>query len=250
MFKRKRDELKKETKPRSFEEILYPGWKDWCFAKNQENRTSSLRADPGFVNNDSLQLLQKRLLLSENYLNVLFLSKNSNRKNYELGIRDPQALKVLFLVENFRPWKELSGVPGETNLNSLDLAFEEKTAKLFLRMMKAMNFSQEEFMVYPLESQGLKDQLTPLENDIREISHFFRPEIIVTLGAQATHKFLKITDRLSLIHGKFFLKELGEGYSVQVTPLFHPSIIEANLNMKKTAWLDMQKIMKFLKKIP
>jgi uracil-DNA glycosylase family 4 len=60
---------------------------------------------------------------------------------------------------------------------------------------------------------------------------------------------LKSTDRLAQVHGQFFSRKIGEK-TFQVVPLFHPSIIETNQNMKKTAWADMQKIMKHLKKLP
>lgn len=70
------------------------------------------------------------------------------------------------------------------------------------------------------------------------------------LRGEPPSKILKSNDRLSLVHGEFFTRKIGDETSIQVVPLFHPSIIETNQNMKKTAWVDMQKIMKHLKKLP
>jgi uracil-DNA glycosylase family 4 len=71
----------------------------------------------------------------------------------------------------------------------------------------------------------------------------------VTLGANSTHKILKVQDRLTQLHGQFFNRKIENIGTFIVVPLFHPSIIENNQNMKKTAWTDMQKIMKQLKKL-
>jgi hypothetical protein len=40
-----------------------------------------------------------------------------------------------------------------------------------------------------------------------------------------------------------------EGCDIQVAPLFHPSVIASNINMKKSTWADMQKIMQALGKV-
>ncbi len=82
------------------------------------------------------------------------------------------------------------------------------------------------------------------------IAAFYKPEVIVTLGAKATHKILKGQERLAMVHGQFFVRKIENVGTMTIVPLFHPSIIESNQNMKKTAWSDMQKIMQHLKKLP
>ncbi|HLW56502.1 MAG TPA: hypothetical protein VKY27_03900, partial [Bacteriovoracaceae bacterium] len=89
-----------------------------------------------------------------------------------------------------------------------------------------------------------------LFEDIVKLTKEYRPLVIITLGAKATSAVLKTNDRLAQVHGQFFNRKLIDSYEVQVVPLFHPNIIETNQNMKKTAWIDMQKIMKYLKKLP
>ena len=158
----------------------------------------------------------------------------SNKKNVE----------VIFVTETLRPFEEVSPELKGTFLDQLLCGFPLKTAELFERMILAMKLNPEEVILYPSESSGQE-----LFADVVKLTNEFRPKVIMSLGAKATSSVLKNKERLSLIHGQFFSRETSFG-EVQVVPLFHPNIIETNQNMKKTAWMDMQKVMKFLKKIP
>ena len=155
-------------------------------------------------------------------------------------------VKVLFVTEKFRSWDEASAELKSGFINELIVAFPLKTAELFERMIAAMKLGPQEVMIFPVEGMDAQD----FSEDVMTVAASFRPLVIVTLGAKATSKILKSNDRLSLVHGQFFTRKLSEGQTSQIVPLFHPSIIETNQNMKKTAWTDMQKIMKFLKKLP
>jgi len=57
-------------------------------------------------------------------------------------------------------------------------------------------------------------------------------------------------DRLATIHGEIVDLSLkliqDQAYFFNMMPLFHPQILLINPNMKKTAWADMQKAMRFL----
>lgn len=176
--------------------------------------------------------LAKHLSLSD-YLEVLLRGKN------------PGTVKAFFVTENFRPWKEVQPELKGNFLDELLLGLAPKTAELFHRMIGAMKLPPEEVLIYPIEAQG-----RDLSEEVMSIAATFKPEVMITLGALATNKILKGNDRLSLIHGQFFTRKVAGAGDFQVVPLFHPSIIESNQNMKKTAWSDMQKIMKALKKLP
>jgi Uracil DNA glycosylase superfamily len=152
---------------------------------------------------------------------------------------------VLFVTETFRNEDEVAPELKEGFVNELIRGFPVKTAELFERMILAMKLIPDEVVLYPVEADG-KD----LSGEVMSIIGFMRPEVVITLGAKATHKILKNNDRLTLIHGQFFKRTINTDVSFQLVPLFHPSIIETNQNMKKTAWADMQKIMKHLKKLP
>lgn len=162
----------------------------------------------------------------------------------DLLLGNKKNVEVIFVTESLRNFAEVSGELKGTFIDQLLCGFPLKTAELFERMILAMKLVPEEVILYPSESSG-----QDLFADLLKLTSEFQPKVIMSLGAKATSTVLKNKDRLSLIHGQFFARETAFG-SVQVVPLFHPNIIETNQNMKKTAWADMQKVMKFLKKIP
>ncbi|MEA9355425.1 uracil-DNA glycosylase family protein [Bacteriovorax sp. PP10] len=80
----------------------------------------------------------------------------------------------------------------------------------------------------------------------------FKPNIVVSLGATVTNILLGKREKLSGIHGQFFDKTLtlnNESYTYQVMPIFHPDFLIINPNMKRTAWIDLQKVMERVGKI-
>lgn len=192
-----------------------PGWDDLEHFESAENLKAHLRLEP----------------------RLLEIVLNGKR---------PKDVKALFVSETFRSWEEVSPELKSGLIDELLAGFPLKTAELFERMIRAMKLEAAEVLIYPVEGQDEVD----FAKDVMEIAAFYQPEVIITLGAKATHKILKSNDRLSLVHGQFFNRRMGEKGNFQVVPLFHPSIIETNQNMKKTAWADMQKIMKHLKKLP
>ncbi len=174
------------------------------------------------------------------------LSLDSRLAEIQLKDKVPKDVKVIFVTETFRNWEEVEADLQTGFINELITGFPLKTAEFFERMIKGMKLTPEEVIIYPVEGS---DSLE-LAGEVMKIAAFYRPEVIITLGARATQKILKSNDRLSMVHGQFFNRRVGEGENFQIVPLFHPAIIETNLNMKKTAWADMQKIMKHLKKLP
>lgn len=186
----------------------------------------------GIFSFNDVASLKSKLSLEANFLNILFQNKSR------------ESVKVIFVTETFRKWSEVEPELKEGFINELLTGFPSKTAELFLRMITAMKLDASEVVLYPVEGDEKN-----LAEEVMGIAGFFQPEVIITLGAKATQKVLKSNDRLSLIHGQFFQRNVGELGSFQVVPLFHPSIIETNQNMKKTAWTDMQKIMRHLKKL-
>lgn len=180
--------------------------------------------------NDLLQGLS----LERETLDVLFKGKNAGQ------------IRIMFVTENIRAWNDFKGELKNNFIDELLTGFPLKTAEFFERMIMAMKLEASEVMVYPVE----KDEATDLSGEVVRIALHLKPELVVTLGAKATQRILKSNDRLSLIHGQFHERKVENHGTLQIVPLFHPSILETNLNMKKTAWTDMQKIMKHLKKIP
>lgn len=88
--------------------------------------------------------------------------------------------------------------------------------------------------------------------ELLEIIKKYRPEVVVSLGATVTNILLGKREKLSGIHGQFFDKNLkinNESYTYALTPIFHPEFLLINPNMKRTAWIDLQKVMERVGKI-
>jgi uracil-DNA glycosylase family 4 len=150
----------------------------------------------------------------------------------------------MFVPEDYRKNEDYQGELKEGLINQLLPAFPLKTAEFFSKMVSAMKLEDAELLIYPVMNQG-----QDISREVMKVAAFYQPEIIVTLGANATHKILQSQERLTQVHGQFFNRKIENIGTFIVVPLFHPSIIENNQNMKKTAWLDMQKMMKHLKKL-
>jgi hypothetical protein len=175
-----------------------------------------------------------------------FLGDDYQQLIKKLENKRPQNIDVIFITEKFRPWSEVSTDLKEGFINELVAAFPTNVAELFEKMIQAMELSPSQVMLLPAKNDNNSDHLQLILN----IAAFYQPQLIVTLGSTATQVMLKSNDRLSLIHGQFFSKKVTPDYTSQIVPLFHPEILHTNVNMKKTAWADMKKMMHFLKKNP
>ena len=208
-----------------------------------ENKTSikipggeiALKPEPtwdGIARYKHFEELKNDLSVEEQSLEICLRSKT------------PGKVRIMFVPETFRPYEEFKSELKEGFLNQLLPGFPTKTADLFSRMLLAMKLEDEEVIIYPT-TIGEKD----ISEEVMRVAGFYAPEMIVTLGANPTHKILKSQERLAQVHGQFFNRKIENIGTFIVVPLFHPSIIENNQNMKKTTWADMQKIMKHLKKL-
>ncbi len=132
-------------------------------------------------------------------------------------------------------------VPTEGVLPEFLWAFSPPVAELFQKMVHAMRLGPTEYVLTALrDGSGEK---TPEE--LFEEAHWWRARFVVPLGAQATQALLGARERLATAHGKNFPHpKLPAG--AEIVPLFHPGVIASNLNMKKSTWADMQKLMRAL----
>lgn len=72
---------------------------------------------------------------------------------------------------------------------------------------------------------------------------------IVPLGAKACNTVLGTKERLSKIHGQEFkFRIIGKKTKIDLSvfPVFHPDFLQINPNMKRSAWIDLQKVMNHL----
>ncbi|MDO9183114.1 MAG: hypothetical protein Q7U04_11935 [Bacteriovorax sp.] len=135
-------------------------------------------------------------------------------------------------------------------------SFSGEGDDLLGKMIAAMKLSGSEFYRYPKleELDDVVDLAKNLEvasvgtQKIFDIILEKRPKVVVSLGATVTNILLGRREKLSTIHGQFFEKNIGECvYSLM--PIFHPEFLVINPNMKRTAWIDLQKVMERIGKI-
>lgn len=274
IFKRKLAVLRKPPVPQNFSEALF-GEVDWDFPNlgtqlNANQPSAEIFTEKGQILESLERFAQEKISpMPEKILKVpggevalktdpiwsgvgkaqslhdLKSKVSLDDQIFDLITRNKQLpLKVLFVAENFRQWNEFSNELKSDLIDCILPAFPAKTSEFFSKMISAMKLNPSEFLIYPSESEG-----NDLGKEVMEMTAYFLPEVIVTLGASATHKILKTQERLSLVHGQFFNREIENIGISTIVPLFHPSIIETNQNMKKTAWVDMQKIMRHIKKL-
>ena len=136
----------------------------------------------------------------------------------------------------------------------------QKGDDLLGKMINAMKLGKGEFNRF-LFDEALEDVFdlsgnlsapSPATSDIFQTIEKVRPQIVVSLGATVTNILLGKRDKLSSIHGQFFEKTLSlesGSHQYSIMPIFHPDFLVINPNMKRTAWIDLQKVMERIGKI-
>lgn len=147
--------------------------------------------------------------------------------------------KVLFLGDTF-------GASGEEDLLG--------------KMIQAMKLEKSEYLRFSFDDQLEKVEdfnenlLNPTEasKKLFDLISENNAQVVVTLGATTTSVLTGKRQKLSNIHGQFFPLNLPNytfSSPIQLVPIFHPDYLKINPNMKKTAWIDLQEVMKVIGKI-
>ena len=152
-----------------------------------------------------------------------------------------ERLKVFFITDN----GEINSEIVPEFLEPFSSYFDNDVSNLFYKMIKAMRLTEVDYYISSLQFTGVED-VDLLFNEIQ----FFKPELIITLGAMASNKILNSSERLKDCHGQIskisITDETKEVLEIAVMPLFSPTLLQTAPNMKKTAWKDMQKAMEYL----
>ncbi len=149
-------------------------------------------------------------------------------------------LKILFVTDDIELQGETEIIPG---FEDLSLFFKPDVARLFHKMIMAMNLRDDQYAISSVQLNG-KSKRAQLVQEIDSLS----PQMIMTLGASAASELLNTNERLKDIHGKFYTIELNHDSerSIELVPIFSPKLLQTAPNMKKTAWRDMQKVIESL----
>jgi hypothetical protein len=190
------------------------------------------------VVNTSVAELKTQLIdrLGQNCVDYRYTS-NTDLNRFELD-----KLKVVFVSDT------LKTVPHSDDNNDLYefyALFDEQTALLFSKMVKAMKIAPSEYLLTAI-SFGKKeeDKANNIDLVLKEIS-VFKPVLVISLGVSASHALLSSKQRLKDLHGNFYGLTIGE-FNCEVMPLFSPSLLKSAPHMKSITWIDMQKAMEKL----
>ncbi len=144
-------------------------------------------------------------------------------------------------------------IEPETGLEVLFLCSEfnsdgSSERSILEKMAFAMKLTPIEFKLLEYSNDALEGDPIKAKSEIKDLILNNKPKVVITFGATMTNFILDKQERLSKVHGKFFPK-LYEGHQTQIVPVFHPGFLIINPNMKRTAWMDLQKVMEFLGKL-
>jgi len=121
---------------------------------------------------------------------------------------------------------------------------------LLMKMIQAMKLQTGEYLRIPLENISQNsDEFSDLCIGLKKVN----PAVLVTMGAIATNVMLGKKERLSRVHGVTTDKTVeftdGVQWNYKMVPIFHPDYLKINPKMKRTAWDDLQKVMKMVGKL-
>lgn len=182
--------------------------------------------------------------------------KTVSSSSFELKLSKKQIeekLKSQFPNEDLEKLKSINVlIVGESSFTNLSpdetyLKSSHDQGELLGKMIYSMKLDEGEFLRTPLVGEN---EAEVLENILSEIS-YFEPEVVITLGAIATNILYGKKEKLSKVHGSEFDKQIkckNNHFDFKFFPIFHPDLLQINPSMKRTAWIDLQKIMKLLGK--
>lgn len=151
-------------------------------------------------------------------------------------------------------------VIGEAPGNHEDLQgipFCGDSGKLLDEMFRAINITRKEnfyitnviFWRPPGNRRPTEEELAICRPFVERHIQLVNPKVLVLVGATSMAAILGIADPVSSIRGKFmdFAPKFLD-HPIKTFTIFHPSYLMRQHNKKRTAWLDMLALEKFLGK--
>lgn len=164
------------------------------------------------------------------------------------------------LVQSFYPnfkFEDFQGVStlivGESRIDELSnessyIKTKHDSSELLGKMIIPMKLEEGEFIRSSLVGKNDEEVLQNLLSEI----YLLKPKVVISLGAVSTNFLYGKKEKLSKIHGNEIERVVEfkeEAVRFTLFPIFHPDLLEINPSMKRTAWMDLQKVMKFLGKL-
>ena len=237
--------------------LVLDSLEDFSKTKIEENAGAPIKFEGGEVRLKEKEVVTEKtifvaktsaplpFLIKEKIGEELFQARFQNDK--ESLLTTSEGIKVFFVTEEME-LKPASDTTAQTP-SELDCFLGAQASLLFEKMIKAMKLEANDYMVGALNlvsKEGEKESyLDLLHQEILAT----KPKLIITLGAKPTNKLLDFEERLMNVHGNFYkqtIKSDEVSHQCELMPLFHPELLTVAQEMKRSAWQDMQKAMKFL----
>jgi DNA polymerase len=156
------------------------------------------------------------------------------RKQIVFGSGNPRA-QLVFVGEGPGQEEDEQGVP-----------FVGKAGQLLTKMIEAMKFSRDEVYICnvvkcrpPNNRNPEPAEIAACEPYLKAQLRVLQPQVIVALGKFASQTLLRDTTPITRLRGQW-----REYEGVALMPTFHPAYLLRNPAEKKSAWADLQQVMK------
>jgi DNA polymerase len=161
---------------------------------------------------------------------------HTGRKQIVFGAGNPSP-DLLFIGEGPGAEEDEQGIP-----------FVGRAGQLLTKMIEAMGLNRDQVYIANVVKCRPPGNRNPEPDEISACSPFLenqievlRPKVICTLGTFASQTLLKTGQKISNLRGRFHVYK-----GIPVMPTFHPAYLLRNPSEKKSAWEDIQLIMKEL----
>ena len=210
------------------------------FGEEKTKKENTYNFSGGAIEKKEIQLEHQfdELLTFDSWKNAL-AHKFQNFGHFDLKLFLKEKPIVVFVSDT--PVDNLDNDRPE--LIDLDYYFEANVSDLFHKMIGAMRLSSAQYYMTSLKNNYADETFL-----LKELV-YMKPQLVITLGAQATNFLLKSNMRLKDCHGKIHSIKIDanqELVNFSVMPLFSPHLLYSAPNMKKLAWKDMQTAMDYL----
>ena len=165
---------------------------------------------------------------------------HGGRTRLVFGVGHPSA-ELMFVGEGPGADEDVQGEP-----------FVGRAGQLLTKMIEAMGFARAEVYIAnvvkcrpPGNRDPEPDEIEACEPFLKAQIAAIRPRIVVALGRFAVQTLLRDTTPISRLRGRW-----REYEGVKLMPTFHPAYLLRNPPEKKSAWEDLQLVMKEFGRTP
>lgn len=158
----------------------------------------------------------------------------SGRTHLVFGVGNPRA-KLVFVGEGPGAEEDAQGIP-----------FVGKAGQLLTKMIEAMGLSRDEVYICNVIKCRPPNNRNPEPDEIASCEPFLRaqlgsiaPQVIVALGKFAAQTLLREQTPITRLRGNW-----REYCGIPLMPTFHPAYLLRNPAEKRSAWSDLQQVMK------